>query len=64
MKYILNDKVDGIDYLHYLEYLRTGRADLPDRLYEFASNPDHFDLSARSSLHDAWLESLTGRVHV
>jgi hypothetical protein len=61
MEYILNDKVEGIDYTSYLKYLLTIRADLPDHIYDFASNSNHFDLSAASSLHDAWLESLIVR---
>lgn len=58
MKYILHDDADGIDHANYLKYLLTIRADLPDPLYAFASNSDHFGLSSASSLHDAWLESL------
>jgi hypothetical protein len=61
MQYILNDQVEGIDYSRYLEYLRTVRRDLPDHIYNFASDGRHFDLSSTSSLHDAWLESLTVR---
>jgi hypothetical protein len=61
MEYILNDKVEGIDYSAYLKYLLTIRADLPEHIYDFASNSNHFDLSAASSLHDAWLESLIVR---
>lgn len=34
---------------------------MPEHLYAFASDKGHFDLTARSSLHDAWLESLTVR---
>jgi hypothetical protein len=61
MQYILNDKVEGIDYSRYLEYLHTIRHDLPRHIYDFASDPRHFDLSSTSSLHDAWLESLSVR---
>jgi hypothetical protein len=61
MHYILNDKVEGIDYFRYLEYLQTVKRDLPDHIYAFASDFRHFDLSSPSSLHDAWLESLTVR---
>lgn len=61
MKYILNEQVEGIDYAAYAAYLETIRHALPDHLYRFAADPRHFDLSAPSSLHDAWLESLTVR---
>jgi hypothetical protein len=61
MEYIINNTTEGIDYSRYLKYLLTIRADLPDHIYAFASDAKHFDLSAKSSLHDAWLESLTVR---
>jgi hypothetical protein len=61
MQYILNDKVEGFDYSRYLEYLQTVKRYFPDHIYDFASNSLHFDLSSTSSLHDAWLESLTVR---
>lgn len=61
MEYILNAKVDGIDHASYVEYLSTIRAELPDHIYDFASNLQHFDISSASSLHDAWLESLIVR---
>lgn len=45
-----------IDFERYDEYL-TGVEDVMDpRVFEFARNPDHFNLSSPSSLHDAWLE--------
>jgi hypothetical protein len=61
MQYILTDEAKGIDYAGYLRYLQTFRSELPDHIYAFASDPRHFDLSSASSLHDAWLESLTLR---
>jgi hypothetical protein len=61
MRYIRNDDVAGIDYASYLQYLLTVKEDLPAPLYNFASNPRHFDLSSPASLHDAWLESLVVR---
>lgn len=61
MKYILNDQTEGIDYATYSAYLETIKEALPDDIYRFASDERHFDLSSASSLHDAWLESLTVR---
>ena len=57
MEYI-HQKPGEIDFLKYEKYIHSIRARLPEHLYAFASNPDHFNLEAHSSLHDAWLESL------
>ncbi|CAN7155542.1 hypothetical protein [Acidovorax sp. Leaf78] len=48
-----------IDFTGYLRYLDSIQARMPVHVYEFASDPAHHDLNARSSLHDAWLQSLT-----
>ena len=34
---------------------------MPDNLYEFASNAEHYSLTSRVSLHDAWLEKFVMR---
>jgi len=57
MDYIYK-KPGEIDYLNYEKYLPSIRGKLPEHVYAFAANPDHFNLESRSSLHDAWLESI------
>jgi hypothetical protein len=57
MEYICK-KPGGIDYPEYEKYLESIREKLPQHVYAFAANPDHFNLESRSSLHDAWLESV------
>lgn len=32
---------------------------MPKHVYDFAADCGHFDLTSHSSLHDAWLESIT-----
>jgi hypothetical protein len=51
---------DGhLDFKGYLRYLASIQARLPMHVFAFASDPSHYDLHSRSSLHDAWLQSLT-----
>jgi hypothetical protein len=57
MEYIQR-KPGEIDYSEYEKYIHSIRAELPEHIYAFASNPAHFNLGSPSSLHDAWLESL------
>jgi len=61
MEYIINSAAEGIDFSSYLGYLLTIRTQMPEHIYAFASDPRNFDLTASSSLHDAWLESLNVR---
>jgi hypothetical protein len=61
MKYILNSEKKGIDFGRYSAYVESIRNKLPAHIYAFASNPCHFNLDSHSSLHDAWLETLTVR---
>jgi hypothetical protein len=58
MEYIYGDD-RVINFGRYREYLLKIRDRIPDRVFRFASNEDHFNLASRSSLHDAWLEELT-----
>jgi len=57
MEYIYK-KPGEIDWFEYENYIHSIRAKLPEHIYAFASNPDHFNLESHSSLHDSWLESL------
>lgn len=59
MEFILNPQTNGIDFDGYSAYVESIRGKLPKHVYAFASNPAHFNLDSHSSLHDAWLESLT-----
>src|SRR5690606_7191039 len=61
MRYILNNKTDGIDFGRYAAYLESVQGLMPPHVYKFASDSKHFDLSSRNSLHDAWLEEVSVR---
>jgi hypothetical protein len=60
MKYI-HTNPGNIDFDKYLVYLETIRDQLPEHIFAFASSRCYFDLESRSSLHDAWMETLTVR---
>ena len=61
MEHIINPEIEGIDFTRYSTYIASIRDKIPPHVYSFASDPCYFDLSSHSSLHDAWLESLTVR---
>ena len=56
MKYILSAEDNGINFDAYASYLATIENKLPPHIFEFASNPKHYDLTSVESLHDSWLE--------
>ena len=58
MKHIISDD-GGIDYDRYTRYLGTVQGHMPEHVFAFASDSRHFDLDSPTSLHDAWLESLS-----
>lgn len=58
MKYI-HTRPGHIDFDSYRAYLETIRDRLPESVFTFASSRGHFDFESHSSLHDAWLETLT-----
>lgn len=62
MEYILNVATGELDFdryrTRYRTYVESIRRKLPVHVYGIASNPDYFNLDSRSSLHDAWLETL------
>lgn len=45
-------------YKKYFEYLNENRHKIPTHVYSFASNIKFYSLDDKSSLHDAWLNSL------
>jgi hypothetical protein len=61
MEHIVNSETEGIDWVRYSAYVESIRDRLPDHIYSFASSPGYFDLTSPTTLHDAWLESLTIR---
>lgn len=61
MEYILTAGTKGMDFDPYAAYVASIRDQLPAHVYAFASDPAHFNLTSASSLHDAWLESVTIR---
>jgi hypothetical protein len=61
VEHILNSETGGIDFDRFRVYVESIRNKLPEHVYAFSSNPGHFNLGSRSSLHDAWLETLTVR---
>jgi hypothetical protein len=61
MDHIINPQTEGIDFRRYAAYVASIRDRLAPHVYAFVSDPRHFDLTSHSSLHDAWLESLSVR---
>jgi hypothetical protein len=65
MEHIVNSETEGvrvdINWTRYSRYVESIRDQLPSHVFAFASDSRHFDISSHSSLHDAWLESLTVR---
>ena len=61
MEHIVNSETAGMDWTRYSRYVESIRDRLPADVFAFASDSRYFDLSSHSSLHDAWLESLTVR---
>ena len=59
MKHILDEADNNINFDRYATYVETIKAKLPLHVYDFASNPELYNLSSKSSLHDAWLEHIT-----
>ena len=59
MEHIIHSSTAGIDFTRYAAYVESIRHKLPAHVYAFASDSRYFDLNSHSSLHDAWLESLT-----
>ena len=59
MKYVEIDEHTGeYTWDAYFEYLRSIRGRLPEVLYSYASNWEHYSLDGTNSLHDAWLISV------
>ena len=61
MEHIVRSGTEGIDFTRYSAYVASIKHKLPTHVYSFASDPRYFDPSSHSSLHDAWLETLTLR---
>lgn len=55
MHYICNANGD-ITWTAYEAYLDSIRAQLPPHIWAFAVDERHYNLDARQSLHDAWLQ--------
>lgn len=60
MKHIYS-RPGEIDLENYEKYIQSIYRKLPEHIYSFAANPNHFNFESHSSLHDSWLESLTVR---
>jgi hypothetical protein len=61
LRFITNAQCDGIDFGKYKAYLESVEHAMPKHVYAFAADAAHYDLTSHSSLHDAWLESMTVR---
>lgn len=57
----INSEPGYIDFNRYARYVESIRDRLPAHIYAFASDQRFFNFTSHSSLHDAWLESLTVR---
>lgn len=59
IEHLFNAETGYLDFNGYLRYLDSIQARLSAHVFAFAADPAHYDLQSRSSLHDAWLQSLT-----
>lgn len=59
IEHLFTAEAGHLDFKGYLRYLDSIQARLPAHVFAFAADPSHYDLQSRSSLHDAWLQSLT-----
>ncbi len=59
IEHLFNAEAGHLDFNGYLRYLDSVQAGLSAHVFAFATDPAHYDLQSRSSLHDAWLQSLT-----
>ena len=48
----------NLDFDSYIERTKDSRELMPFELYNFASNPKHYELNGSQSLHDAWVASI------
>ncbi len=58
MKYIYTNSNGVAQFDKYFQYLKSIQGQLPENVFSFAANVEHYDLSSHSSLHDAWLENI------
>lgn len=56
MRYIKFTDQFGWNHDPYWEYLAQIRDQMPDDIFNFASDTENHDLESPNSLHDAWLE--------
>lgn len=59
IEHLFTAEAGHLDFKGYLRYVDSIQARLPAHVFAFASDPAHYDLQSRSSLHDAWLQSLS-----
>ena len=56
MKLIYEDDTGSLNFDKYFAYIQDIEANLPEGVFRYAAEEEHYDLSSHSSLHDAWLE--------
>jgi hypothetical protein len=47
-----------LDFKSYIKHMKDSKEVMPSELYNFASNPKHYELNDAQSLHDAWVSSI------
>ncbi len=55
MKYLDPNENKISNVKNYFEYIDSIKENLPNSVYDFASNSDHYNLTSHDSLHDSWL---------
>ena len=56
MKLIYKDETGAITFDKYFSYIESIEGKLPEAVYNYAIEYEHYNLSSNTSLHDAWLE--------
>jgi hypothetical protein len=58
VRFLRQDATGALRFDEYFEHIESIRHQLSSEAYEFASNFEHYNLQSKSSLHDAWVQSV------
>lgn len=59
MEYLKDAEDGSVSFAKYFEFLQSIKGSMPSELQSYALEYGHYNLSSHSSLHDAWLITLT-----